>query len=90
MPAYLTESYNSVGSDRSEGKLLSTNVIFHQPELTATPPRSLPHMGTGIETDAVGISILASGILIRYRTGSPYSGTGLVLASAFLFIAVPD
>jgi len=26
----------------------------------------------------------------RYRTGSPYSGTGLVPASALLFIPVPD
>jgi hypothetical protein len=26
----------------------------------------------------------------RYRTGSPYSGTGLIPASAFLFILVPD
>jgi hypothetical protein len=26
----------------------------------------------------------------RYRTGSSYSGTGLVPASAFLFIPVPD
>ncbi len=29
-------------------------------------------------------------ILFRYRTRSPYSGTGLVSASALLFISVPD
>jgi hypothetical protein len=26
----------------------------------------------------------------RYRTGSPYFGTGLVTASEFLFIPIPD
>jgi hypothetical protein len=47
-------------------------------------------MAIGIEVDAAGIGILASFISVRYRTGFPYSGTGLVPASAFLFIPVPD
>jgi hypothetical protein len=34
--------------------------------------------------------VSASYISVRYRTGSSYSGTRLVPASAFLFIPVPD
>jgi hypothetical protein len=41
-----------------------------------------------IDADAVGIP--ASGISFWYRTGSTYSGTGLVLALAFLIIPVLD
>ncbi len=32
----------------------------------------------------------SSFVAIRYRTGSPYSSTGLVPASEYLFIPVPD
>ncbi len=46
--------------------------------------------GIGIEVDAAGIGIPASCIAVRYRTGSSYSGIGMVQASAFLFIPVPD
>jgi hypothetical protein len=46
--------------------------------------------GIGIEADAAGIGIPASGITVWYQTGSPYSGTGLVPALAFLFVLVPD
>jgi hypothetical protein len=59
MPAYMTESLSEVIEVKANCWV--QNVISHQ--LTATPPRSLPQMGTGIEADAVGISILASGIL---------------------------
>jgi hypothetical protein len=41
-------------------------------------------LGIGIDTDAAGIP--ASGISFWYRTGSPYSATGLVPAMAFLII----
>jgi hypothetical protein len=44
----------------------------------------------GIKADATGIGILATGISNRYRTRSPYSRAGLVPASAFFFIPVPD
>jgi|688.fasta_scaffold390138_1 hypothetical protein len=40
-------------------------------------------MVIGIKADATCISILASVISVRYQSGSPYSGTGLVLAFAF-------
>jgi hypothetical protein len=43
----------------------------------------------GIEAGATGIGIPALIISVRYQTGSPYSGTGLTLASALLFIPVP-
>ncbi len=52
-------------------------------------------MGIGIEIDATGIGIphlvSQSGTgSFRYRTGSPYTGTGQVPASLFLFITVLD
>jgi hypothetical protein len=53
----------------------------------------LPWLGTGIETNASGIGIPASQSgsgAIRYRTGSPYSGTGLLPASTFKCNPIPD
>jgi hypothetical protein len=52
-------------------------------------------LGIGIEANAAGIGIPALCISVRfprnpYRTGYPYPGTGLVPASSFLFIPVPD
>jgi hypothetical protein len=46
-------------------------------------------LGIGIYADATGIGIPATGISDRSQTGSLYSGAGLVLASAFMFIPVP-
>ncbi len=49
--------------------------------------------GHQIKADANGIKISTSQSCtgaLRYPTCVPYSGTGLVLASAFLFIPVPD
>jgi hypothetical protein len=48
-------------------------------------------MGIVIEVDDAGILYLSPAPEhFWYRTGSPYSVTGLVPASAFLFIPVPD
>jgi hypothetical protein len=56
---------------------------------------SVPKLVIGIEANAAGIGIPAiiisvRGGAFRYWTRSPYSGTGLVPASALLFISVPD
>jgi hypothetical protein len=47
-------------------------------------------LGIGIDADADAAGIPASGISFWYRTGSPYSGTGLVPALAFLIIPLLD
>jgi hypothetical protein len=52
--------------------------------------RFINSLGIGIEINNAGIDIPAPGIAIRYRAGSPYTGTRIFQASAFLFIAVTD
>ncbi len=47
------------------------------------------YQGIGIEADAAGIGILAFILSVPYWTRSPYPGTGLIPASALLFILVP-
>jgi hypothetical protein len=52
------------------------------------PPQESTQLGIGIEADAAGIGIPISEKL-PYRTGSSYSATGLVPASAFcLFVCL--
>jgi hypothetical protein len=44
----------------------------------------------GIEADAAGIGIPTSDVSVGFRTGSSYSGTGLVPASVLFFIPLPE
>jgi hypothetical protein len=58
---------------------------FSQANISASASRSMPPASMFRHP----VSQSATGAF-RYRTGFPYSGIGLVPASAFLFIPVPD